>query len=323
MDGSNNIPHVPIINSDNISNISLQVEVLNIPVQENASSGDSSGEEQIEHITPANIADSVVDFIRNLMENNILNDPTDISPILPPTQFRATRSIWGEYTNELNSNQNLSNLFSNSILGGRTLVRSFEEDKATYKHVLSEKGNQEIDLVSFSSEKFKKQDTCVFTMIPFEEGETVAKLPCNHIFNQKAILKWLKEEKATCPVCRFKLDSKEVKNDDTKTCSRNEHTSPQGIHQNRSLSSFVRNIEFIQHPTRILSSDDSSGGSVEAVSLPMRRRNISTRRLAYLMRMMDREEEEREEQELQQAIFASLQSIQDASGNTSESIDEN
>jgi hypothetical protein len=39
----------------------------------------------------------------------------------------------------------------------------------------------------------------------------VSKLPCKHLFNNEAILKWLKEEKAECPICRFKLSSVEKK----------------------------------------------------------------------------------------------------------------
>ena len=48
----------------------------------------------------------------------------------------------------------------------------------------------------------------------FEEGEEVAELPCTHIFDKDAIGKWLEEEDASCPVCREKLHSKEVKNEE-------------------------------------------------------------------------------------------------------------
>ena len=48
----------------------------------------------------------------------------------------------------------------------------------------------------------------------YEDGEEVAELPCKHIFDKDAIEKWLKEEDASCPVCRKKLNSKEVKNED-------------------------------------------------------------------------------------------------------------
>ena len=40
----------------------------------------------------------------------------------------------------------------------------------------------------------------------------IIKLPCNHSFIPDAIEKWLKEENAICPICRYTLDSKEVEN---------------------------------------------------------------------------------------------------------------
>ena len=36
-------------------------------------------------------------------------------------------------------------------------------------------------------------------------------MPCGHIFEPDAIIKWLKKENASCPVCRKPLQSKEVK----------------------------------------------------------------------------------------------------------------
>lgn len=43
------------------------------------------------------------------------------------------------------------------------------------------------------------------------EGDYVTKLPCNHVYEPEAILKWLKTEKTECPSCRYKLESTEVK----------------------------------------------------------------------------------------------------------------
>ena len=48
----------------------------------------------------------------------------------------------------------------------------------------------------------------------FEENQNIISLPCNHYFEPDAINKWVKEEKAECPVCRFKLHAKEVKIDE-------------------------------------------------------------------------------------------------------------
>ena len=42
-------------------------------------------------------------------------------------------------------------------------------------------------------------------------ADEVSQLPCGHIFEPDAIIKWLKKENASCPVCRKPLQSKEVK----------------------------------------------------------------------------------------------------------------
>ena len=47
--------------------------------------------------------------------------------------------------------------------------------------------------------------------IDFDEEEEIVELECNHCFNEDAIKKWLKEEKAECPVCRYQLkDTKDA-----------------------------------------------------------------------------------------------------------------
>ena len=54
------------------------------------------------------------------------------------------------------------------------------------------------------------QNMCSIYCTPFENGEIVCKLPCNHIFSKTGIYKWFNENNQ-CPICRFELDYKEVK----------------------------------------------------------------------------------------------------------------
>lgn len=90
-------------------------------------------------------------------------------------------------------------------------------DKEAYKHVLSEEGNKMIKYRKHNNDDEIKQCPIMFT--DFEEGEEIAELPCKHIFGKDAIVKWLEKEDASCPVCRDKLDSKEVKNEDEESIS--------------------------------------------------------------------------------------------------------
>ena len=53
--------------------------------------------------------------------------------------------------------------------------------------------------------------SCVITREKFKQGEEISQLPCGHIFKKDPIEMWLKEGGPTCPVCRHKFDSKEIK----------------------------------------------------------------------------------------------------------------
>ena len=61
-----------------------------------------------------------------------------------------------------------------------------------------------------TNEEMKINTACGIWQEEFEEGEEIKILPCNHAFRADALKKWLTEEKAECPICRFKLASKEV-----------------------------------------------------------------------------------------------------------------
>ena len=108
------------------------------------------------------------------------------------------------------------NLISALIMGGndmdytRALAASMYEESA-YKNVLSNEGESQLKDRKFTSED-SDQSTCPIMHIPFDVGDDVTALPCGHIFEPEGIRRWLKDEKAECPVCMFKLDSVEIKN---------------------------------------------------------------------------------------------------------------
>ena len=223
------------------------------------------------------VAESAIDFIRNLLRTRIIDisENQSYSLNLPPSDPHGHDLLLAGRT------INFNHIFSRN--GRGILARSFEEDKCKYKKVLSEKGTEDIQYIEYTPDKFEDQEKCVFTMRSFEVGDIVAKLPCEHIFDKDSILKWLKEEKASCPVCRYELDAKEVEN------KKEEEVDASAINQN-----VIQNIEFIQHPIRFNRTQYR----------PSRNRNIF-----QLMNLIEREQDAREEEELQQAILASLQDI--------------
>ena len=90
------------------------------------------------------------------------------------------------------------------------ITRSFN-DENKYKEVISDKGLECIKTVIFDPEKFRDIPCCVITREKFEMGEKISQLPCGHIFKKEPIETWLKQGGPTCPVCRHKFDSKEIK----------------------------------------------------------------------------------------------------------------
>lgn len=84
-------------------------------------------------------------------------------------------------------------------------------DQVKYKKVITEKAKDLIQMKGFVKNDYIEQLNCPMTLNEFKEGDDIAELPCGHIFEKKAILKWLEEENDCCPVCRKELPSKEVK----------------------------------------------------------------------------------------------------------------
>jgi hypothetical protein len=93
----------------------------------------------------------------------------------------------------------------------RLLQETLTSDTNTHKLVLSESGEQNVETIEYDPIKYPNIDCCPITIQNFKKGDKISKLPCNHLFNTEAVLKWLKEEKAECPICRFKLESIEKK----------------------------------------------------------------------------------------------------------------
>ena len=89
-------------------------------------------------------------------------------------------------------------------------------DRRPVKQVITDEAQRDIIDKKFTAtmvDELKINDACGIWQEPFEEAEDIKILPCNHAFKADAIIKWLREEKAECPICRFSLQSKEVIDD--------------------------------------------------------------------------------------------------------------
>ena len=156
-----------------------------------------------------NILNTILSNVVNRMQENI--DASNSIPLPSEEGLRVEReralnraifnmiitNIEREYNLSLNS---VSNVINNSFY-----------DKPAYKRVISEEGLLLLKNVPFD-ETNKKNDKCPITMDSLE-GKNVTVLPCDHCFDPSGILLWL-NEKPECPICRYKLPDKEVKNEE-------------------------------------------------------------------------------------------------------------
>ena len=110
--------------------------------------------------------------------------------------------------NETNISQNTDTIPNISNTLDRLLQASFY-DKAKYKKVLSAEGESELQDLSYNID-LNTNTQCPILQVDFTDGMDITRLPCNHCFIPDAIKRWVKEENALCPVCRYNLDSKEV-----------------------------------------------------------------------------------------------------------------
>lgn len=127
-----------------------------------------------------------------LLQNNIQGSS---SLNIPRLNISSARRLLGAIANRYNIN---------------SILNSSLNDTGNYKQILSEDGENKMEEIKYSKDTCINNSCSIFH-IDFAEGDSIIKLPCNHCFVPEAIKKWLKEEKAECPVCRVKLPSKEVK----------------------------------------------------------------------------------------------------------------
>ncbi|MAT48771.1 MAG: hypothetical protein CMA27_02950 [Euryarchaeota archaeon] len=208
--------------------------------------------------------------------------------------------LLADYINITNSNSNPLPLSNNYMLNqslpsqysrfNRILNRSFLE-KPVYKKILSNKGTNQLKTIIYDDKKYETKE-CVISMNEFKNGDEIIQLPCKHIFHKESIETWLKEESSKCPVCRFELDYKEVKNNDNIIvedfdASNNTTTDT----SNNVFNRFFSNMDLIYNPT-------------QNIFRPQRNNLLSQRNL--INEIINEENSYLEQRYLQNAIMASL-----------------
>jgi hypothetical protein len=136
-----------------------------------------------------------------------------------------------------------NNDIENNIVN-RVINESFRE-KSKFKNVLSEEGEKQIKRVKYDAD-LHKNHICPIYHTEFTKDTIVSQLPCNHIFSPEGIDRWLKNENAICPVCRFKLLSYEKKIEEEQLTNReiNENNENNEYTDRYILNDISYNLEF-------------------------------------------------------------------------------
>ena len=114
------------------------------------------------------------------------------------------------FLNIYNELTNFNNIYEQELMNS-VIEMSMNQPKK-YRKIISKKGEKDLKQLKYNSNDFSMKE-CPITLKEFKEGDIVTQLPCKHIFDSSGILIWLKEEKASCPVCRYELHAIEVENE--------------------------------------------------------------------------------------------------------------
>ena len=152
--------------------------------------------------------------IADLSNNFTVNENLFLSPMTTSNLNRLFPPSFPTTGYDLTPNQPTFIDTLSNLLRGTSLINQSLNDESKYKNVLDENGLDQIETVIYNSNEFPDNKQCPISFLEFKQGDTISKLPCNHIFHEESILKWLENEQANCPVCRYELSSKEVKKTD-------------------------------------------------------------------------------------------------------------
>ena len=251
-----------------------------------------------------NDVDNDLPTMEELIEEEELLEETEDTNMARMTFINALSSI----INSADSNVRLLPLSTNNNRLREILQQSLY-DKSNYKKVLSDEGNDQLKTVKFDPEKFELKE-CVITQEKFEKGQEVTQLPCGHIFEKEAIEMWLKEQSSKCPICRYELKFKEIKdkpdveteeqstntdndnnNENNENEEENSNTMDERIQRMRNLNNLLRQMELMYNPFQFVNS--------------VNRENLNNQR-TFVNRIISQESQFVEDRALQNAIMASI-----------------
>lgn len=109
----------------------------------------------------------------------------------------------------INDNFNLNINIENDQI--EEIINFTLNQESNYKYIISNEGKKELKKVIYDKKNNTyRNNSCPFLFIDFKDNEEVTCLPCNHIFDNESIYKWVTTEKAQCPLCRYQLHCNKI-----------------------------------------------------------------------------------------------------------------
>ena len=160
-----------------------------------------------------NLSRNQINILRNLVRNDNLSDEKITSYILEHVIrniFNNTNSmsgleVYGHRISRLINSNYLENVFNiindnqdNGLLNNNRMSSLLSESSTISKRL----GKFYINNLTseiYDSETMKYTE-CVVCLDEFNQGDSITKLPCGHIYHKKCLLPWF-ERKMLCPTC--------------------------------------------------------------------------------------------------------------------------
>ena len=149
--------------------------------------------------------------------NHSTFSPETLSFLSDMSDIRRTVNTFRNLNNDISANLLHTPTASHSFLGSfgegtqiNSIMNRSLHDSTGYKNIISEEGTATLKNIKYSVEACNNE-VCPITRETFAIDDKIVELPCGHCFNPEAINRWLNDEKAECPVCRYVLKSKEIK----------------------------------------------------------------------------------------------------------------
>jgi len=106
------------------------------------------------------------------------------------------------------------------------------EDDASSSHLSKLEGGL---LLEKSFDDDDEEPSCSICLCEYENGETVTKLPCNHIYHESCITSWT-ESHVRCPLCNYDLMTGFEKPESVRSQQQNNNETEQLAFRNMALS---------------------------------------------------------------------------------------